>query len=189
MSSKAALRRLLIQQRSALSSDSYQQHSGWICQHLQSFLAEQSKQTVLAYYPHRQEPDITPLFANRNYRWGLPRCLPNRQLAWHNWQPGQLLISNAYSIWEPASEAPAIDLQAEMILLIPAVGFDSQGYRLGYGGGYFDRLLAAQPQIMAIGVAFDFALVPELPINHWDIPLVRIYTESGMVVDRTSRAL
>jgi 5-formyltetrahydrofolate cyclo-ligase len=189
MSSKAALRRLLIQQRSALSSDIYKQHSGLICQHLQSFLAGHSQQTALAYYPHLQEPDIRLLFANSNYRWGLPRCLPNRQLAWHCWQPGQSLISNAYGIWEPAIDAPEIELSAEMILLIPAVGFDAQGYRLGYGGGYFDRLLASQPQIMAIGVAFDFALVTELPIDDWDIPLAGICTEGGMVVDRTSRAL
>jgi 5-formyltetrahydrofolate cyclo-ligase len=189
MSSKAALRRSLIKQRLAVPPDLYQQRSGLICQHLQDFLARHRAKTVLAYCPHRQEPDIRALFADPNYQWGLPRCLPDQQLSWHQWQPSQYLISNTYGISEPSIDAPEISLQAEMILLIPAVGFDSQGYRLGYGGGYFDRLLATQPQITAIGVAFDFALIPELPIDHWDIPLMRIYTESGMVVDRTSRAL
>jgi 5-formyltetrahydrofolate cyclo-ligase len=189
MSNKAELRRSLIQQRSALASGSYQQRSSLICQHLQVFLAEHSSKTVLAYYPHRQEPDLRVLFANVNYQWGLPRCLPERQLAWHHWQPGQSLITNTYGIAEPSIEAPLIELQAAMILLIPAVGFNSQGYRLGYGGGYFDRILAAQPQIMAIGVAFDLAFVPALPIDPWDIPLTGICTETGMVVDRTSRAL
>jgi 5-formyltetrahydrofolate cyclo-ligase len=190
---KAALRRLLIQQRVALAEEEYRQCSRSICQHLQVFLDRHPDKPVLAYYPHRQEPDILPLVTKsalaQPRRWGLPRCLPDRQLAWHNWQPGAALVRNAYGIWEPASDAPTIDLQQELIAIIPAVGFDDRGYRLGYGGGYFDRMLAAHPQILPIGVAFDCAQVPALPIEDWDVPLAGIFTTAGMVVDRTNRAL
>jgi 5-formyltetrahydrofolate cyclo-ligase len=186
---KALLRRDLLQQRLAMPIDLYQQHSRAICQHLQTFLTGHPGQTVLTYYPHRQEPDVSSLWADTNYCWGLPRCLPRGQMAWHSWQPGEPLIKNVYGIAEPSMAADLIDLQEEIILLIPAVGLDSNGYRLGYGGGYFDRFLATRSQLITVGVAFELAVVPQLPIDKWDLPLWGICTESGMVVDLTSRAL
>lgn len=68
------------------------------------------------------------------------------------------------------------------LILVPAVACDRQGYRLGYGGGFYDRLFstpawAAKPKI---GVIFDFAHLPELPIDSWDYPLTGVCTDQGM---------
>jgi 5-formyltetrahydrofolate cyclo-ligase len=171
----------------SLSADLHRQYSEQLCEHVQSFLANHatSGQTVLAYQAHRQEPDLTKLFSQDGYLWALPRCLPDRQLAWHYWQPTDQLAINSYGLSEPLATAPPVDLDSIALLLIPVLGFDRQGYRLGYGGGYFDRLLA-NPQwqrVVRIGVAFDQALVPNIPIDPWDIPLQGICTESGMVVN------
>jgi len=65
------------------------------------------------------------------------------------------------------------------LLLVPAVACDRRGYRLGYGGGFYDRLLS-QPewqQKPAIGIIFDFARLPTLPFDPWDQPLTSICTE------------
>jgi 5-formyltetrahydrofolate cyclo-ligase len=184
---KARLRQDLLRSRMALSPELYQEYSDRLCGHLQKFLLAHVTpgQTILAYQPHRQEPDLRLLFAQPDYQWGLPRCLPQRQLAWHLWQPGEPLVNNSYGLAEPLVTANSIDPAVAAALLIPMVGFDARGYRLGYGGGYFDRLLASPEwqQVLTIGIAFDLALVPKIPIDPWDLPLHRIFTESGMVVD------
>jgi 5-formyltetrahydrofolate cyclo-ligase len=94
-------------------------------------------------------------------------------------------VKNSYGLAEPLATADALDPAAIAALLIPMVGFDARGYRLGYGGGYFDRLLASSEwqRVLTIGIAFDLALVPNIPIDPWDLPLSRIFTESGMVVN------
>jgi 5-formyltetrahydrofolate cyclo-ligase len=183
---KAILRRELLRSRMALAPDLYREYSDRLCTHLHEFLVEQIKpgQTILAYRPHRQEPDLSNLWEHSSYCWGLPRCLPDRQLAWHYWQPLDPLAVNAYGLAEPLATASLVDLDSIAALLIPAVGFDIRGYRLGYGGGYFDRLLASPgwEKVMKIGVAFDQALITTIPTDPWDLPLHRIFTESGMVV-------
>ncbi len=187
MVNKADLRQDLLRSRMAIPSELYQEYSDRLCGHLQNFLLDQVRpdQTILAYQPHRQEPDLGKLFAQSKYQWGLSRCLPQRQLAWHLWRPGEPLVRNSYGLAEPVATATPIDLAATAALLIPMVGFDAQGYRLGYGGGYFDRLLAnpAWQQVLKIGIAFDVALVPKIPIDPWDLPLHKIFTESGMILD------
>jgi 5-formyltetrahydrofolate cyclo-ligase len=184
---KTELRQDLLRSRMALSPELYHEYSDRLCEHLQKFLLDHvlPGQTVLAYQPHRQEPNLGRLFEQAYFQWGIPRCLPQRQLAWHLWRPGEPLVKNSYGLAEPLATANPINLAATAALLIPMVGFDAQGYRLGYGGGYFDRLLASSEwqQVLKIGIAFDLALVPKIPINSWDLPLHRIFTESGMVVD------
>jgi 5-formyltetrahydrofolate cyclo-ligase len=57
------------------------------------------------------------------------------------------------------------------IILVPGIAFDPQGHRLGRGKGYYDRFLAAHPDIYKIGVCFDFQKVPEVPVDEFDIPV------------------
>jgi 5-formyltetrahydrofolate cyclo-ligase len=183
---KSALRHQLLAQRQQLSPMLYKQRSAQICQQLQTFLAAQvpTASSILAYCPHRQEPDISALFCSPDYQWVLPRCLPDRQLAWHRWCWGDLLVANRYGLLEPSVTAPVVDLADVSVLLLPAVAIDRRGYRLGYGGGYFDRLLSNEnwQPVMTIGVVFDFAYLPLLPVDDWDRPVAAVCTESGMVV-------
>jgi 5-formyltetrahydrofolate cyclo-ligase len=182
---KVELRQRLLVQRQNLSNSVHAQMSQQICQHLLDFLGSNvaDGQLVLAYWPHRQEADLAILFQPSNYQWGLPRCLPDRQLAWHKWQWGDALVTNRYGLAEPPATSPLIDIAQVSTLLIPAVAIDQQGYRLGYGGGYFDRLLSSEPwqQVMTMGVVFDFAYVPALAVDEWDYPLAAVCTESGVV--------
>jgi 5-formyltetrahydrofolate cyclo-ligase len=183
---KSALRQQLLAQRQQLSPVLYEQRSTQICQQLQTFLAAQvpAASSILAYWPYRQEPDISILFRSPDYQWVLPRCLPDRELAWHRWCWGDLLVANRYGLLEPSVTAPLVDLAEVSVLMLPAVAIDQQGYRLGYGGGYFDRLLSNEnwQPLMTIGVVFDFAYLPLLPVDNWDRPVAAVCTESGMVV-------
>jgi 5-formyltetrahydrofolate cyclo-ligase len=178
---KAELRRSLLQIRRHLPPATWRTQSDRLCHHLQASPPFSQAQTLLAYLSFRQEPDLSPLFVVKwgRKQWGVPRC-EGKSLIWHRWSP-DTLQPGAYGILEPIAQAPLIDPAAVDLILVPSVAIDSQGYRLGYGGGFYDRALshpdwATKP---TIGIVFDFAVLPKLPIELWDRPLQGICTESG----------
>jgi 5-formyltetrahydrofolate cyclo-ligase len=187
---KAELRRSLLQQRRDLTPEIWHQYSQHLCQHLSKLPLFVQAKTVLAYFSIRQEPDLSPLFKLPK-TWGFPRCV-GQELVWHQWSAeGEwALQSGAFGIQEPLPDAPTLQPEQIDLMLIPSVACDRQGYRLGYGGGFYDRLLA-EPQwakIPAIGVTFEFAHLEKLPVDDWDQTLTGICTEAGLflVADRTN---
>jgi len=182
---KAQLRRQLLQKRRSLSPAVWQQKSDLLCNHLQSFPLFQTATTVLAYASFRQEPDLKTLFARSQKTWGLPRCA-GKSLIWHRWQPTEALQKGSYGIFEPDPHAPLLEPQSADLILVPAVACDRRGYRLGYGGGFYDRLLdlpewSSQP---TIGIIFDFAFLSRLPTDPWDKQLTEVLTETGPKLNR-----
>ena len=136
--------------------------------------------TILAYYSHRQEPTLDYLFTHAHKQWGLPRSI-GKELLWHCWQPSAPLVIGKYNILEPAPESPRLTPDLVDLILVPAVAIDARGYRLGYGGGYYDRLRSdpVWRRIPTIGIVFDFSYVEMLPTEAWDLPLDRVCTELG----------
>ncbi|MDY6938874.1 MAG: 5-formyltetrahydrofolate cyclo-ligase [Cyanobacteriota bacterium] len=180
---KTKLRKSLLQQRQSLTPQEWRQKSDRLCTHLQSSPHFSTAKTILAYFSFRQEPDLGPLsiHSHRSQNWGFPRCV-GKHLVWHFWQPGDRLEKGAYGISEPHPDAPPVDPEAVDLILVPAVACDRLGYRLGYGGGYYDRLLDAPEwsSKSTIGIVFEFANLPQLPIEPWDKPLQAVCTESGI---------
>lgn len=174
---KRQLRKQLLVARQSLSVEDWKMKSDRLCQNLKDALLFQQAQTILAYWSHRQEPDLSALWAEREF-WGLPRTM-GKSLCWHVWKPSEALQTGKYGIFEPHPDAPVLQPQEVDLILVPAVGCDRQGYRLGYGGGYYDRLLSAEhwQHIPTIGVIFDFAWMEQLPVDEWDIPLKGICSD------------
>lgn len=178
---KKRLREKYLQQRIQLPTGEWQEKSKQICEHLlHSFLLSQSK-VILSYLSFKQEPDLSPLHSKEEFIWGLPRC-QGKDLIWHKYNSNSLLEKGKYGILEPSVNAPLINLNLVDVIFVPALGCDRLGYRLGYGGGYYDRLFT-QPMwqnITKIGIVFDFAYVDELIRESWDQPLDYICTETGV---------
>lgn len=156
-------------------------------------LLEQSfrwlERRVIAFcWPYRGEVDVR--FAIRRFRErGAVAALPEvqgkgRPLRFRQWWPGVAMVPGALGI--PAPEGT--DLVVPDAAFVPLVGFDGAGYRLGYGGGYFDRTLAAcARKPLAVGVGTEAVRLPTIHPQAHDIPMDFIVTEAGVhaVVDGT----
>jgi 5-formyltetrahydrofolate cyclo-ligase len=184
---KTELRKQLIQRRRSLSQQEWHHKNQQICQHLETFSLIQQANGILSYFSIKQEPDLSSLTAALPFkRWGFPRCV-DQSLSWHLHVPDRLpLQTGAYGITEPHPDAPKLRPEQVDLILVPCVGCDRRGYRLGYGAGYYDRLFSASEwqTKVAIGVVFEFALVDEFAIDPWDKPLTGICTESGVTLFR-----
>lgn len=182
--SKAELRRSLLQSRLSLPKELWRDKSHIICDILTYSSVFTKAETVLAYFSFRQEPDLSPLF-NLPKRWGFPRCA-GEALSWHYWTLGEELEANVYGIPEPQANAPRVEPADVDLMLVPGVACDRFGYRLGYGGGYYDRLfsLSEWQKVCKIGIIFDFSYFPELPRDVWDYPLTGACTEAGLFLDK-----
>ena len=174
---KSQLRQKILAQRKALSPKEWQTKNRQICDQILKSSLFQKATTVLAYFSFRQEPDISHLFTQQK-KWGFPICIDS-SLVWHYWQPGESLQTGKYGIKQPLLNTAKVDPEAVDLIIVPTVACDALGYRLGYGGGYYDRLLSsAQWQnIPTLGIVFDFAYVAQLPREPWDIKLKYICSE------------
>ena len=124
--------------------------------------------------PHR----LLERLALMGYALALPRVAgKNEPLIFHRWVKGYELIKGSYGVSEPAPDWPVAEPD---IFLVPLLAFDKQGYRLGYGGGYYDRTLSVQRakrSVTAIGVAFSGQEVAHVPHETSDQRLNGIVTE------------
>jgi len=139
---------------------------------------------VGAYVAMAGEADphlILRKLATTNCSFAFPRVAAKKQpLAFHHWQAGRELVKSAFGVLEPAADWP---LAYPGILLVPMLAFDADGYRLGYGGGFYDMTLAAlraRGPVRAIGVAFAGQEVDALPREAHDQKLDAILTENGV---------
>ena len=133
-----------------------------------------------AYWPFRAEFDPRSLIewavaAGRTV--ALPVVIDKKgPLEYRAWRPGEKLIDGVWNIPIPEKR----DVVVPAIVLAPLVGFDRACYRLGYGGGYFDRTLASLSQRpLAIGVGFEFQLLETIHPQSFDVPMGAIVTETG----------
>jgi len=151
--------------------------------HLRAWLAARAPACLAFCAPINNEFDARPLAAEliaQGWRAAMPVVVAvDAPMVFHAWTPDAAMTTDRYGIPIPLSgEQVAPD-----IVLLPLVAFDAAGYRLGYGGGYFDRTLAAQvPRPLAIGVGFELARTASIRPQPHDLPLDLLVTEAGMMI-------
>lgn len=160
------------------------QASASICGHLRAALASRGigRGTVLAgYWPIRCEPDLRPLLSEL-HRAGVTIVLPvvaarAAPLVFRRWTPASGMVRGAGDIPVPPADAGT---SAPDLVLVPCLGCDAGCHRLGRGGGYYDRTLAAlSPGAFSIGVAYGAAKLPTIYPQPHDIALDLVVTEAG----------
>ncbi len=182
---KAKLRRECRARRAALSEQYRTQAAQAIGQLLEKWPILQQSRVVLTYLPIHHEVDLTALLDRLPHKlWVLPRVVeePEPGMTFHLYEP-QRLIRHPFGMLEPASERPMVLPQEIELALVPGLAFDRHGWRLGYGGGYFDRFLRDFAGV-SVGVTFYPLLFDELPHNALDMAVQWIVTEAGLFLAR-----
>ena len=146
---------------------------------LRALLEEQSGILLGVYWPFQAEFDPRSLIdwvIARGSGVALPAVVDKKgPLEYRAWRPGEPLVDGVWSI--PVPEKREIVLP--QAVLAPLVGFDRQCYRLGYGGGYFDRTLGAfSPRPLAIGVGFELSHIATIYPQPFDVPMDLVVTEA-----------
>jgi 5-formyltetrahydrofolate cyclo-ligase len=183
---KRALRRDFIARRAALDDRTRLVAGRRALLHLVGALELCPESVVAAFWPMPAEPDTRPLFealAALRVTTALPRVVgQGAPLAFHRFRPGNPLVEAGMRVFEPLPTAPLV---RPTIVVVPMVAFDARGYRLGYGGGFYDRTLAGLgstlgPDHVAIGLAFEVQRASDLPHVATDVRLSTIVTETGV---------
>lgn len=179
---RKAERQRIIAERLSLSADERRRHAEMIGRHLSAALGNVQGRTIGVYWPIRSEPNLRPWMEQINAR-GAQCALPvvverHAPLVFRTWRPGATMASGIWNIPVPAD---GVDVLPD-IVVSPVVGFDPACYRLGYGGGFYDRTLAALARRpLVIGVGFAMSAVTTIhPLPH-DIPMQFIVTEHGSI--------
>ena len=136
---------------------------------------------VSGFIPYKSEITTMPLL-NALRRQGWETCLPvviaaEEPLLFRAWTPGEPLTPGVWDIPIPLEQAPEV---LPDVLLVPLLAFDRAGYRLGYGGGFYDRTLEklrVLKSVAAIGIAYHAQMVDEVPRGPYDAPLDYVMTE------------
>lgn len=170
---KQALRQQLRQlSRTELTDALRQQGSASVRAQLQEHPLWQAARHIGLYMALPDEPDLSPLLEQASGKnFYLPRVLDGERMAFYPYLPGQVLERSAsFGLLEPALGAEAVAPEELDLLVIPALGYDTRGYRLGRGKGYYDRYLA-QTSAHRLGVTFALLPLQALPADPWDLPV------------------
>ena len=184
---KRALRKALVEERLNLPDRLARAEA--LQRVMRIWLFDRPDTVIGAYWPIKGEFDPLPAL----HRWkedgelhgepqrrqiGLP--VVNKQhktLTFHTWYPGCPMEEDAYGIPKPKDT----EIIQPTLLFVPCVGYGPGGYRLGYGGGFYDRTLATlNPRPFTVGLGYDFAFLPTLRGEPHDVPLDAILCDTGV---------
>jgi 5,10-methenyltetrahydrofolate synthetase len=172
-------RERLIAARLAIPADRRAAMAQEIAARLDVAIDDLAGRTVSLYWPFRGEPDLRPWLASINERGGrtaLPIVIEKaRPLIFRAYRPGDRLEKGLWNIPVPVDG----EVVVPDVTIAPLVGFDGENYRLGYGGGFFDRTLASLPKKpLIIGVGYEMQRIPTIQPQPHDIPMDLVVVSS-----------
>jgi 5-formyltetrahydrofolate cyclo-ligase len=179
---RKARRAELTAKRLAISRDERARWDSAVTALLEQALPAPGPLCVGFYWPFRGEYDPRAparSLRDRGARLALPVVVQRgRPLTFREWWPGMRMTTGVWNIPVPAEG----EWLLPEVLLVPLLGFDGSGYRLGYGGGYYDRTLAAMPtKSLTIGVGYELLRLETIHPRPHDVPMDRIVTERQTV--------
>lgn len=180
---KLRLRNQMRAVRAALPESACDARSEAIAKRVLELPELEDAKTILAFASIHNEVRTRPIIEaiqSAGKRVALPRVVKD-ELVLHLIEPRAELIDGAFSVPEPPPDAPRIDASDIEFALIPALAVDPRGYRIGYGGGYYDKLIPALHSARTCAVAYDFQLIAEVPELPFDVAVDLIVTDARVM--------
>ncbi len=183
---KIQIRQNMLKIRSSISNQDRTAFSDKIMSHLTHSNAFIAASHVASFVDFRDEVNMTPI---NNYILNHKKslCLPyidmkNKRMTFHSVYTLSELKLSKYGILEPDPKLhPEVNLSLIDFVLTPGVAFDKNGFRLGYGGGFYDRFFEKlNPEVPKFGIAFSIQQLDSIPVEAHDLPLTALITEKGL---------
>ncbi len=179
MASKQDLRKQFLQMRDQLPTDDLKVQSEALSQHLLNWAKTQNFEQIAAFQSFHQEPLIDSFLSHFSpEQLYFPVVQASRgHMDFYRFDHKQSSQINRYGIKEPSiTHENKMSPNPSTLILIPALAFDRQGYRLGYGAGYYDRFLKDAPGVR-VGICLEQFLIDKLPRDAHDLPVQHLATE------------
>ena len=181
---KAALRKAIWAELARMTPAQLEESDAALFEAFLSLPEVEKAKTIFAFWGiPGKEPDTRRLIEKlleRGKRVGLPRMLPGRQMEVRAYDPAIPMVRAAFGIEEPSVECPLIPREDIDLVLTPAVAYDRQGYRMGFGGGYYDRWLPGCPGLR-VGLCRERVLQKAVPVEPHDAQVDKVITENGVI--------
>lgn len=182
---KSEIRANILRMRDALTIEEKKEKDSIIHLSFEKTKEYLNAHTILIYVSFGSEIDTITLIKNA-FDAGKRVCVPLADRKTHTITPSEILSleelePGAYGILEPKSDCiRAVSGEEVNMTLVPGLAFDKNGYRIGYGGGFYDRFFEKYPHGKKIALCYDFQIQETVPINKYDIPVEKIITESNI---------
>lgn len=169
---KKALRREIREKKRAMTVEEIELASTKLGELLVQSELYQKAGTIYGYLPYNQEVRTVPMLEralSEGKRIAVPKCYGEEMRFIYMDDLSQ--VEKGYAgIPEPIADGPVADDKTALVLM-PGLAFDPQGHRIGYGGGFYDRFLAAEPDHPTLALCYDFQMLPKLETEEFDIPV------------------
>jgi 5,10-methenyltetrahydrofolate synthetase len=180
MENKTDIRLTLLAVRNNIAADQRPLLDNAIAAKILDCWNEKKPRTVGVYWPMRGEPDLRALYATL-HEMGVQLALPvvteeDQPLTFVAWTPGEAMIRDRFGASVPAASNAELEPQA---LIIPCLGFTHERFRLGYGGGFYDRTLVQAPRPYTVGVAYAICQTT-FDVEPYDIGLDMVITDQAI---------
>lgn len=180
MGTKKQIRDLLKKRREGLATVQVREFSEKICWNIRKQPWFLQARAACFYYPLGNEADLLPLARealDAGKKVAFPRVEGNG-MEFFCVNSLEEFQEGSFHVMEPIGSVPLTEPEA--LMLVPGIGFDFQGNRLGYGGGYYDRYFASHPGRVKVGAAYSLQLVGLLEKGEYDVPMDGVVTEEGL---------
>lgn len=174
--SKQQLRARVRARKKAMTPEDMAARSEALCALVLRTAAYRQAKTIYGYLPFNQEVDILPLLRRalaQGRQVALPKCY-GKEMRFILVSDLSSLRHSAFGVPEPVADGP-IARDEKALVMVPGLVFDERGYRIGYGGGYYDRFLSNEPNHPTIALCYDFQMVPRIEPEPHDIPVDTVF--------------
>jgi 5-formyltetrahydrofolate cyclo-ligase len=169
---KKELRKKIREQKRAMSVEEIEERSARLAELFLASDAYKNAKTVYGYLPYNQEVRTVPMLEQAlrdGKRVAVPKCYGDEMR--FIYMEDLSLVEKGYAgIPEPVADGPVAEDETALVLM-PGMAFDPQGHRIGYGGGFYDKFLAAEPNHPTLALCYSFQMLPHLETEEFDIPV------------------